>query len=270
MLRTLRLAVLSFSALGLLSTAACQVSTEDGKIILEPAKRFNGSPETGSEAWNAGQPIVVFNDNGNTKIVADSSVAEVSVVGRPFAFDAEEEDAKKTIEEKLNLKVATENGEIVVAATMAGSGSYGYDLEVHIPSNFDGALDVQQGNGDVELASMGHAIATRVTSDNGDITVKNVTLAGRIELTTRLGDIEASILPTGSDKSVVRTNMGDVTLGIPASAANLTIHAYSEDGLVTYPESWAANGEESNVSITLGEGTTELEVSSGNGDVTLH
>lgn len=270
MLRTLRLAVLSFSALGLLSTAACQVSTEDGKIILEPAKRFNGSPEVGAEAWNSGQAVVVFNDNGKTKIVADSSASEVSVVGRPFAFDAEEEDAKKTIEEKLNLKVATENGEIVVAATMEGSGSYGYELEVHLPSSFDGVLDVQQGNGDVELASMGHATATRVNSSNGDIKVKNVTLAGRIELTTKLGDIEASILPTGSDKSLVRTDMGDVTLGIPASAANLTIHAYSEDGLVTYPEAWSANAEESNVSITLGDGSTELEVSSGRGDVTLH
>lgn len=270
MLRTLRPVVLSFAALGLLSTAACQISTEDGKIILEPAKRFNGTPETGSQAWTSGQAIVVFNDNGQTKIVADSSASEVSVVGKPFAFDAEEEDAKKTIEEKLNLKVATENGEIVVAATMAGSGSYGYDLEVRIPSNFDGALDVQQGNGDVELVSVGNSVATRVNSNNGDVTVSSVTLTGRIELTTRLGDITANIQPTGSEKSVVRTDMGDVSIGIP-DGANLTIHAFTEDGIVTYPQSWSANAneEQTNVSITLGSGETQLEVSSGNGNVTF-
>ncbi len=268
MLRTLRLAVLSFAALGLLSTAACQVSTEGDKLILQPAKRYNGTPETDSESWTSGQPIVVFNDNGKTTIYSDSSASEVSVVGKPFAFDAEAEDAKKTMEEKLNLKVATENGEIVVAATMAGSGSYGYDLEVRIPSDFDGALDVQQGNGDVELKGVGHSVATRVNSDNGDITATTVTLTNRIELTTRLGDIDANILPTGTNKSLIRTDFGDVSIGIP-EGANLTIHAYAENGLVTYPEAWAANGDETNVSITLGNGSTELEVSSGRGDVDL-
>jgi len=269
MLRTLRPAVLAFAAVGLLSTAACQITTnDDGSVTLKPAKRFNGTPENASHAWTSGQSIVVYNDNGETKIIADSSASEVKVVGKPFAFDGEEEDAKKTIEEKLTLKVAEENGEIVVAATMAGSGSYGYDLEVHIPSSFDGALDVQQGNGDVEIVSVGNSAATRVNSDNGDITATKVTLTNRIELTTGLGDIIANILPTGTEKSLVHTDMGDLSIGIP-EGANLTIQASAENGTVSYPEGWPANATEdkSQVAITLGSGETQLDVSTKNGDI---
>lgn len=268
MTRTLRIALASLAGLGMLSASACVVTTEDGKIILEPAKRFEGTPEEETVAWASGQPINVFNDNGQIVIHSDAAATEVRVVGKPFAFHSEKEKAKETIENKLNLKVAQEGDGIVVAATMAGSGSYGYDLEVHIPSTFDGWLDVQQQNGSVKLVGVGSAKGTRVNSNNGSITATSATLTNKIELTTRLGDIDANILPTGTEKSLIRSDFGDLDIGIPAGA-NLTIHAYSEDGAVTAPEGWAKSGEESNFSFTLGGGGTELEISSGKGDVTL-
>lgn len=270
MTRSLRFVLASLTSLALFAPSlGCQVSTEDGKLILEPATRYNGTPETETAAWASGQAISIFNDNGNVVVRADASATEVSVTGKPFAFHSEKEKAKETIENKLNLKVANENGEIIVAATMAGSGSYGYDLEVHIPATFDGFLDVQQQNGSVELFGVGQSKATRVNSNNGSIKATSTTLTNRIELTTRLGDIDANILPTGSEKSFVRSEMGDLSIGIPATGASLTIHAFSEDGEVTYPEGWPKSGEGSNFSFTLGEGGTELEVSSGKGDVEL-
>lgn len=271
MTRTLRFVSFSLAGLALLTTAsACKVTTEDGnKITLTPLTRYNGTPETETAAWASGQAISIFNDNGQIVVHSDAAANEVRVVGKPFAFDDNKEGAQKTIENKLNLVLNEEDGGLVAAATMAGSGSYGYDLEVHLPAAFDGWLDVQQQNGSVELKGVGQSQGTRVNSNNGSIKATTVTLTNKIELTTRLGDIDANILPTGTDKSLVRSDFGDLDIGIP-SGANLTIHAFSEgDGVVTYPESWAANGEENNVSITLGNGSTELEISSGKGDVAL-
>lgn len=271
MTRSLRLVLASFASLALLgASAGCHVSVDEegNSVTLKPATRYNGTPETETAAWSSGQAISVFNDNGNVIIRADASATEVSVTGKPFAFHSEKEKAKEIIEQKLNLKVENENGEIIVAATMGGSGSYGYDLEVHIPAGFDGALDVQQQNGNVELASVGQSKATRVNSNNGSVKATGATLTGRVELTTRLGAIEANLLPTGNEESRVRSDSGSVSVGI-AEGAHLTIHAFAERGALTFPETWPVSGEENNRSFTLGEGTTKLEVSSGDGDVEL-
>lgn len=256
--------------LGALSAAACVISTEDNKIIVEPAVRYNGTPETKTLAWASGQPISIFNDNGDIVVSSSATATEVRAVAKPFAMgkNGEADKASDTMETKLNLKVALENGEIIVAATMAGSGMYGYDLDVEIPAGFDDWLDVQQQNGKVTLNGVGHSKGTRVNSNNGSIVATKSTLTNKIELTTANGSIDANILPTGSDKSLVRTDNGDVDIGIPAGA-NLTIHAFSERGTVEAPEDWAKSGEDSNYSFTLGDGSTALEISTGWGDVKL-
>lgn len=270
MTRILRTALFSLAGLALFTTASgCKVTSDGNSITLTPLTRYNGTPEEVESAWASGKAITVFNDNGSTTIYADASASQLRVVGKPFAFDDSKEDAVKTIENKLNLVINEENGGLAVAATMAGSGSYGYDLEVHVPAGFDGWLDVQQGNGSVEIVGVGQAQGTRVNSDNGSIKATSSTLTNRIELTTQLGSIDANILPTGTDQSRIRTDHGSVSVGI-AQGANLTIHAFADrGGPIKHPESWDKSGEGNNLSFTLGDGTTPLEVSTGDGEIEL-
>lgn len=260
----LRLVSFGIVGFGLLATAAgC-------KVTVQSQTRFNGTPIQQDVAWTSGQALTIESPNGDVSVKADAPDGHITVKAKPFAFadDDDESGAQSTMNGKLAFKAFNDNGAVVLQGIMQGSGSYGFDIEVHVPAGFNGALDVEQENGAVDLHGTGPASQTKVVSNNGSITATDQTLGQSIYLTTQNGSIEVNGAPTGTG-NVVHTDNGFVTFGV-GTGANVAIHAIASTGTVHYPDGWAVTGETaSDVTITVGDGSAQLEVSTGNGDVTI-
>ncbi|HEX9294950.1 MAG TPA: DUF4097 family beta strand repeat-containing protein, partial [Polyangiaceae bacterium] len=156
------------------------------------------------------------------------------------------------------------SGNIVVDA--AGTGVHGYDLTVHLPSSFDGALSTDNGNGGTTLHGSPAAVSTTVHNDNGSITADQLSFL--INIVTANGDVTVSATPVGQG-NVISTDNGDIAARI--GAANLSITAQSASGgAVIFPDSWPANySSSSSGSATIGDGTGTLDARTQLGAITF-
>ena len=209
-------------------------TTKENCLQFEPTVEYRGTPRTATQAWSAGKNVSIKNRNGKLVVLSDAtSAGEVQVSGTPFTRDGQSDAEKQAATAHLSAMAspsasADAAGNVVIDAP--GGGFDGYDLTVHLPSAFDGAVNANNGNGELQYSGTPSSTGNLIHSDNGDVSA---------------------------------------TVGATAS---VSVTAKTDLGLVTFRGAWttqmvAANGESG--TATLGAGAGTLDVSSGNGDVTV-
>lgn len=268
-----RKAFFGIALFALAGLAGCTVKTNpDGSVTIGTATKYKGTAVDKTAAWASGGAVSIENDNGEISLAADGQPGTIAVTFRPFAFAGsdEEDSAISRMKNDLTAVVSPgENGSTLIHGQQSGSGSYGYDLVVHLPAGFDAPIAIRQHNGPVSISSVGAASQTKVESDNGSI--DTAALPASVYLRTENGSVTASGLPTGQG-NVVHSDNGSVAFTLQAGA-NLTITASSSGGDVTIPEptpaGWTVTGASPQATIQVGDASGTLQVSSGNGDVDL-
>lgn len=208
---------------------------------VKSTKLFEGSPTSESQAWQTGDELHIGSPNGD--IVVDTvSGEEVTATVVPFvllAHDATDEEARDELE-KLELQVDweeidTDTGSgvrITVDLDRLGTvkSSLGGDLDVEIPSAFDGALRIEHDNGRTEIKDPGDAWYVGVQSDNGSCDV-NVGSARRVVVACGNGSLSGSVasVPADFESAEFVTQNGDIELNFPSSGV-FSVSAYSEGG----------------------------------------
>ncbi|MFB6250493.1 MAG: DUF4097 family beta strand repeat-containing protein [Halobellus sp.] len=192
------------------------------------------------------------------------------------------------------LQIATEEPDVV------GIGGGSIALEVHLPASVP-VDQIRTTDGDVSVkGTAGDAV---IESEDGDLTAKDVT--GGVSATTQDGAISIDSaggvvsarsrdgdLSVGGPESIrtVQTDDGDVVAEVPAVTDSATVQSSNGDIVARIGESLDAtieittdNGEvavadalgglsmtsERRVEATLGEGTNDLTIHTGDGDVTV-
>jgi hypothetical protein len=260
---TFKLAIIPCALLaGAFALGACRVQ------VTGP-KRYEGTAKTVSAAWATGKIVTINNGNGSVSVDTASPTSEVSVTGAPFAIEPDDDPGKQTALTEMNTKLllaATPDANGNVSVSGNGTGTYGFELTVHLPTSFDGPLSVTSGNGPVKLATSPTSPSTTINGSAGDIDARN--LAGTVVIKNGAGGIAVSATPSGSGNSI-KTDVGDINARI-SPQANLTITATTAfGGSVTPAQGTTANlsPDKMSASITLGDGTGVLVVSTGNGNV---
>ena len=237
------------------------------RVEVTGPKRYDGTPKTTSAAWTTTKIVTIDNGNGSLTVDTAGTTSDVSVTGAPFALEPDDDQGKQTAVNEMTNKLvlaatADSTGNVTVSGN--GTGTYGFDMTVHLPSNFDGPLSITEGNGPITVAGSAISPSTTITGSAGDITVQNI--ANSVVIKNGAGDITVSARPAGAGNSI-RTDVGDINATI---AGDVTITAKTEfGGTVTPPPGAAANlsADKMSAAITLGAGTGALDVSTGNGNV---
>lgn len=271
---TLRLASMSVLLLGVaLGTNGCVISDcgdgDSSTTCAETGTKYLGPDETLSAAWTAGQSLTIKNDNGQIEVNVGAADT-VSVTFKPFTFggnDAKaEEEAKREMDQDLTYVAGPGEGGVLIDADRAsGSNDFlGADMVVSVPSNFDGALIIDSGNGGLSVGLGGLTTAAigalDVTQGNGDVSVDLGATpptstrvynngAGDIQVLGAAGpidirgdfDVELSVgawAATGQNGTVVAGGPGDISVTVPGGAnGSIQATACGDDGLVNEPSS---------------------------------
>lgn len=109
-----------------------------------------------------------------------------------------------------DAKVQTYGGEIRVG-DIAGNAdvvTYGGDIEL---GNVGGSVNMETYGGNLSLKSANGDVEASTYA--GDIDLKNI--RGSIRAKTNSGSISAELIPTGKNKSLLKTSNGEVTLYLP-------------------------------------------------------
>jgi hypothetical protein len=242
-------------------------------LQVQSLKKYVGQyPVTGSAAWSAGKSITI--NNGNGLIVVDATSGATEVTASAIAFDMETADGQgkataiSVIDTQLHLVVGADGtGNVVVNGD--GTGNRGFELTVHLPSTFDGALTVVGNSGDVTVNTAATSTSTTVSNNAGDIVVHNA--VGHLVITGKASAIEVAAAPSLAGNSI-KTDVGDINATI-SSSVNLGITAVCDNGTVTLASSMTnatLAADKMSAGITLGDGSGTLSVQSGLGDIIFH
>ncbi len=135
--------------------------------------------------------------------------------------------------------------------------------------NLSDGAEIQLVNGEIEAADIIHGLDTSLT--NGDITLKNI--EGEVEAEAVNGSIEADPGTVTGNWNVRLTN-GDIIFKLAASN-DVTVKAAAKNGSVEGTADWVRANQKDSAryekegGLTLGDGEHVMDLSVGNGDVTV-
>ena len=162
------------------------------------------------------------------------------------------------------LDLASEVGEL--AADACAATDYGTGDGDVVTTDVTGDLDASTGDGDVTVERTDGAVTAR--TGDGDLVVRGPGSVG--DLRTGDGDLTAE-MPAVDGSATIVSDDGDVTLSL-GDALDATIDATTGDGEVSATAAGfgsVGTVTETHVVGTVGDGTNELRVHAGDGDVTL-
>jgi len=238
---------------------------------VKSTKLFEGSPESVQAEWQPGDELYIQSPNG--EIVVDAGSGDkVDAEVKPFvllAHDATEEEARDELE-KLKLTVGYDTlksggTRILIDLDRTGQhkSSLGGDLDVTIPSPFDGALRVDQTNGPTKVRDPGDASYVEVKSENGSCSV-NAGSARNIDVSCDNGSLSGSVrqVPDDFSNAKFETGNGDIDLKFPGSGV-YNVTAYSQGGGIVDVGNATSSGcsvnesSDSSKTISCGNATSE-------------
>lgn len=217
---------------------------EDGACLeFVSTKKWWGDTEQFDGDYESGKNVVVKNGNGpiSVKITARD---DVLATFKPFVArahdicDGEEPtsgDRCAAIDDDLadqELIFEVQDGNYLIQAQRDDSvNSLGAEIEVELPSSFNGRLTVDQNNGDTEIADMGNAAAVIVQSGNGDCAVETGS-APHIDIRCENGftDVAIGAITRGGDtRQIYKTaeDLGDMVVTFPSTDEAFSVSARS-------------------------------------------
>jgi hypothetical protein len=217
---------------------------EDGACVeFVQLKKWWGEAEVFTGTYESGKNVVVANGNGDIMITVaerdDISVRFDPFVARAFDTCNGQDDTGNGRCEEIDDNLAAQefifeddDGNYIIQARREdGVASLGAEIEVQLPSSFDGRLTVDQNNGFVEVGPMGDAAAVIVGSGNGGCDV-HTGAAPEIDIRCENGstDVVIGAITEGSDlRQIYKTedDLGDLTVQFPATDAPFSVSARS-------------------------------------------
>lgn len=228
---------------------------EDGACLeFVSTKRWWGDTKQFDGAYDSGKNVFIKNGNGpiSVKITARD---DVLATFKPFVArahdicDGEEPtsgDRCAAIDDDLadqELIFEVENGNYLIQAKRDNSvNSLGAEIEVELPSSFDGRLTVSQDNGKTEVADMGNAAAVIVESENGECAIETGS-APHIDIRCKNGytDVAIGAITRGGDvRQIYKTadDLGDIVVTFPSTDEPFSVSARAVgDDVVLHPTS---------------------------------
>lgn len=267
----------SFLAIVMLSAAAplagCVVTSDDNSITLESTVLFTAPPESGSVAYTPGKAVRIVGVNGDIS-VGQSSSGDLRYTFEAFTREKEENEdqAVRQMQDDLHLEVTEDPTSIIVAVKVdSGSSSFlGAHIRVDLPSSFDGAFVLDQGNGTVSADLRGSTPASTHAVNTGAGDVKVVGARGAINVSGTF-DIDVDVASWGTGTVTSTGGLGDLIFRLPADLDG-TMSAQT-DGTLTEPSplpaSWqVAESSPSSKSYTMGAGGENIDLRAG-GSITI-
>lgn len=217
---------------------------EEGACLeFVSTKKWWGDTKEFDGAYESGKNVFVKNGNGpiSVRITARD---DVFATFKPFVArahdicDGEEPtpgDRCAAIDDDLadqELIFEVEDGNYLIQAQREGSvNSLGAEIEVELPSSFNGRLTVAQNNGDTEIWDMGNAAAVIVESENGDCAIETGS-APTIDIRCENGFTDVligAITPGGDVRQIYKTDedLGDMVVTFPSTDEPFSVSARS-------------------------------------------
>lgn len=243
-----------FSALASISLLAVGLGGCTAKTLEE----FEGEPVALAVNYTPGQAVNVTGINGEIRFEDGGRAGEVHVLFKPFTFDGydEEEEAREAIANDLHVALAENDaGEIDARVTKDGSGSLGAHVIVSLPPEFDDRINIQSGNGQVDVEYVARASALGVHNRGagdcliaGQPTIRDTNVQCGFDIRVRdvadkvvvvsdgIGDVTVSIasIAAGSGDGHIAAENGDVDLTVPASVSDFSVQASAFGGGVVH------------------------------------
>jgi hypothetical protein len=289
------LASTSLVAIAAVTLSGCELTSKS-------TKRFEGDPVDQTVNWTSGTDLQIDARNGIIHLERGASDV-VRVTFYPFTYRGYDEEGAATIEMDESLtKTAelSEDGnavEVVALKEGEGSSSLGADLVIEVPPEFDAGIFISQGNGDVDINSVGEAIQLVVVNDGtgnchvdgsptvvstqvwcDGVEVNNVSDYVDIQADGLAGNASVHLaylggpMPSGVNKSTIYTNDGDIVLDVPyADEPMIDAQAFGDGSVVNagddVPEGCDVNENAANNKVINCGGGSLLELRSGLDDL---
>ncbi len=233
---------------------------EKNCVQSESTIEYTGNDASSSAPYEDGQGVSISGVNGSIAVHVGGT--NVKATFSPFTRNTDdpdgEENAKNELAKLLVLEVAAGDPVQIRVARKDGSTSFlGANIDVTLPTSFNGAFEVIQGNGEtsVNLGSVSPTV-TKVISDNGGIDVAGAT--GRLDIQTDNGDVTVSVsswADAGQDGTIL-SGLGDVSVSVPGDAnGSISLFAPDETVNATFPTEWTkAESAANSVTYTMGDG----------------
>lgn len=227
-----------------------------------------------------------------TETVNSISINSTFANTRVFTSDNDELTASLKGSYKSNRDVSLEVqdlGSIIKVSVTPETGGFtvsqsNLQLEIYLPSTFDGNLDFKSSSADFEAVLINSDVAsiesssgnikigqimaseTRIVSSSGEIEI--ISSTGQISITSSSGNITFSpIAPLGDIK--LTTSSGNIRSG-PLKGLSLEVKATTSSGRISYEGSAKSIQNDGNdLRMTLEEGSYSMDLTSSSGNITL-
>lgn len=160
------------------------------------------------------------------------------------------------------LNVSERDGVVTIAIDKPAGLSVGRQprLAVSLPDNYEGAVEIESGSGDVTADNLTAGDLT-FDSGSGDFEVKSLK-ASRIDGRTSSGNIRIDAAESGGDIAL-STSSGEIRLQKAESGGGIALKASSGDIELN------AAGSAGDIKLSTSSGDIELELANSLGDIDL-
>lgn len=227
-----------------------QSSDDDGECVqFKSLKKFVGNTKEADWTYSAGRNLTIDSTNGRVTVKNGSS-ADGKIETTPFvfrAYDTPDEEVASNLEGIAHGASGSDD----ITVSSGGGGNRGADIEVTLPSGFNGTITVRVGNGGLDIEGVAGATAldvfsdngscdieagptvtnTKVNCDNGSTTVYNV--ANDVDIFAGNGSLEVALAGVGGNGGTIGTDNGSITLWMP-NAGDYSVQATSDSDVVSF------------------------------------
>jgi hypothetical protein len=184
-------------------------------------KKFVGTTQMLDQPWSLGGPVTIESRNGDVLIrVGDSGMVRATF--SPFVYRGYCTDEQSVIAD-LAFLVATvdaadSGGVAVRTELLSGAPStLGAQIDVFLPPDFNGPLQIMQANGATDVQFAGAATSFGLSSANGDCLAHTGSSATSVDVSCDSGALIAALggVPAGSLGGRFVTGNGGVNLTLP-------------------------------------------------------
>ncbi len=172
--------------------------------------------------------------SGNVEVIVDASATKITATGKKKVISTSESRAEASLDDlDITMTVAeSEPKRAYIDFTVPASSVatiFSASLKVTIPEGI--TVVIENDNGDVTVN--GNTAPTQVELDNGDVEVSDqdgdveivvdngdvqvVSEGGDVRVTVDVGDATVNARPTGLEDVVVKVDIGNIMIAVPAS-----------------------------------------------------
>lgn len=269
----------------LVSLAGCEASeceddeTKADGVCVASLKTWRGDTEefTATEDYESGKNVLIDSGNGSV-VVKVSNRDDVHATFKPFVARAHtlcdgepvtSGDRCQAIDDDLaeqELIFEEEDGHYLIQSQRHDSvASLGAEIEVELPSSFNGRLTIAQNNGETDVdEGLGEVAAVIVESQNGSCDIRTGT-ASLIDINCKNGETDVwieGIAPGDGLRQIYKDSgqLGDLAVQFPSTDDAFSVSAVSIDEDVAIepasPSGCDVTGEDARSITVLCNGAT--------------